>query len=168
MTDSLTNSLMLIFSEKVNAGQDPVTAVLQVNYQLARHRFYFDAQSANKAGLKNIAALHLTYVIKPAFRNSISAHTIARVLHKAGHSLQHTAFAIERTYGPVTPLTLIEMLCHEDAFASANETDIHAALLQAGFDYDQIFNALCIRKTSDNFSKYAENRHLPLAYQVPA
>lgn len=145
MSDSLTNSLVLMFAEKQKEGKDPEAAVLQVNSQLQQHRIHVDASSVKTAGLRNIAALHLTHVIKRVYRTSVSADLMVRVLHKAGHTLPHTAFAIERTYGPVTPLTLMDMLWRDDTFASACESDIYTALLEAGFDPEQVSNALNIR-----------------------
>ena len=157
MTDPLTDSLLLLFSEKVRERKDPVSAVTEVNEQLRHHRKSVDVGSAQQAGLRNIGALHLTHVIKRAYESHISAEMMVRVLSKAGHPLNATAFAIQRSYGPMTALTLIDLLQNDDVFSLASESDLYSALTETGFDQEQIVNALWIKRRHLRFSEESTN-----------
>lgn len=152
MTDPLTDSLLLLFSEKAREQKDPVAAVAELNLQLQIHRRTTDQDSAPLAGLRNIGALHLTHVIKRAYSHNISPEIMVSTLARAGQPLDATAFAIQRSYGPMTALTLIGLLKNDEIFSRASESELHAALTEAGFDQVQIVNALWIQHAGSDTS----------------
>lgn len=152
MTDPLTDSLLLLFSEKAREQKDPVAAVAELNLQLQIHRKTTDQGSATLAGLRNIGALHLTHVIKRAYSHHVPPEIMVSALARAGQSLDATAFAIQRSYGPMTALTLIGLLKNDEIFSHASKSEIHAALIETGFDQLQIVNALCIQHAGSDTS----------------